>query len=1036
MHSWLCGAGEGGGEGLAGRTSVMAPPPRKRKAVQMSMMDCVPHTKVLERPCQSSTPRAKQPVLPLPRPTCTPYFARGVTPAVTARHRAPLEGSPADDAWEVAERCMAQSIRRSDVVPGRDGYECIGLVTEHEDDDDFMQPADMARLARERPPVTPQTTAAALRNDRESMTRKSANKHKRTALSSVRPAKRQSKTSRRRSLFLSDGNVLEAPERQGAFVAEEGDKSEMSGTEEDEPLGSSFRLSSRAGKALKQPANHSLEVRGRALPRKHVDAKDRLTGVSVEPADIWLGTKSARCPRKRKHLVFLADSGEDGSANSADASVEKTHSVEKTRPSISKVGCGVVSNNSNYGDALAADEQPPPMRTSLFDSFPVTRDATNSPDESASDPTDSISRRRISKFSKLLNSSGDAHPPRHVRISKKAPLRSEPGDTRQSRRPRRARDLSAFFDTEGTPSQGLDLENSTDESDDDLLNVRAPIDPLSMVRSRNKRDIVRARVSLSPPRRGRRASLGHASEVCGRRSIANQLRSPKGRNANSRAVGDSHAVGEDFDTANEIQSGAASCVRLTRSREVNVSPQRSRRVVAMADGIVSSARKRIDLSVMSDEDEETTCLKQRRHSKGSRTTLDTSAGNRISGVNVIEVRDSDDEPLSDQPAILSDDEPLLSAFKRRMSPAERPVKPARPAHEKECVLRRATDGVGISSKCPRLRKVSNSPPKVSYKPSQRPLSPKPSCSACKTTSESGAPQNEEWFQERRIEDFSESSSILDGMQPTPGATARGSKTKKMSSSGHIPRILPIRREIFCNLDEEVGHSEARRGRKIFPQPPTVRSPQKPCYDFAPLTQRGVESSDSEIIDCVDLADGSANCDAGDKIVSIEEVDGTDGISPTFTENLSGSVDLYEEKFYADGHFTPPPFHLAVLCEEGESVIDMMARLGEDKVMDRVIAEQEAGREIIGGSPLGIDDRASQKNTDDQNRLVQRMALGSKPRSASNAISARALNGDYSFTFRGKNKGSSKRTTAGTKRKSKVTKRGGRSSKFARRGRSD
>lgn len=98
---------------------------------------------------------------------------------------------------------------------------------------------------------------------------------------------------------------------------------------------------------------------------------------------------------------------------------------------------------------------------------------------------------------------------------------------------------------------------------------------------------------------------------------------------------------------------------------------------------------------------------------------------------------------------------------------------------------------------------------------------------------------------------------------------------------------------------------------------------------------------------------------------------------------------------------PPPFRLEILCNEGETVMQMMQRVGEDFLMEKIVAAQNDGRTIIGGEALGISCAPPPSS---QARIERLRNSVHKPGKRKNSYDAeKALAGEFSFGYRGKGK---------------------------------
>ena len=97
---------------------------------------------------------------------------------------------------------------------------------------------------------------------------------------------------------------------------------------------------------------------------------------------------------------------------------------------------------------------------------------------------------------------------------------------------------------------------------------------------------------------------------------------------------------------------------------------------------------------------------------------------------------------------------------------------------------------------------------------------------------------------------------------------------------------------------------------------------------------------------------------------------------------------------------PLPFRLEILCEADESMEDMVRRLGENVVMDKIVEAQNDGRTVIGAEILGISTQPIVPSSTVQ-RLRSAVSFNKKRKRSTYDVE-KALTGEYTFNYRGKN----------------------------------
>ena len=113
---------------------------------------------------------------------------------------------------------------------------------------------------------------------------------------------------------------------------------------------------------------------------------------------------------------------------------------------------------------------------------------------------------------------------------------------------------------------------------------------------------------------------------------------------------------------------------------------------------------------------------------------------------------------------------------------------------------------------------------------------------------------------------------------------------------------------------------------------------------------------------------------------------------------------------------PLPFRLEILCEADESMEDMVRRLGENVVMDKIVEAQNDGRAVIGAEILGISTQPILPSSTVQ-RLRSAVPFNRK-RKRSTYDDEEGFTQEFTFNVRGKNNEKSGRSKEFYKRREK------------------
>ncbi|PXF47555.1 hypothetical protein BWQ96_02699 [Gracilariopsis chorda] len=272
------------------------------------------------------------------------------------------------------------------------------------------------------------------------------------------------------------------------------------------------------------------------------------------------------------------------------------------------------------------------------------------------------------------------------------------------------------------------------------------------------------------------------------------------------------------------------------------------------------------------------------------------------------------------------------------------------------------------------------------------------------------PRSDEWYHEREIETFSSSgdenqSSLLDIASPS-NLLASSSKKRISAKKPSVRRDLSKEYTVAPKNSHFKPSAELPHGSPTGKKSNLAEQRRRP-----PL---GKTSAHEEVIDLVDSDDFepvAPNALEEDGIML-----SSDSLKRDGNENRESSIppDIEDDS-------KPPPFNLYALCNEGESIVGMRDRLGEDALMDKVMQARDEGREVIGGDDLGIQ---STFNKDVFSRF-SKTVVGDQINRERKAVSVteKALRGEYKFNYRGRGQEGKQRGRYSRKRGSTRPRRG-------------
>lgn len=276
-------------------------------------------------------------------------------------------------------------------------------------------------------------------------------------------------------------------------------------------------------------------------------------------------------------------------------------------------------------------------------------------------------------------------------------------------------------------------------------------------------------------------------------------------------------------------------------------------------------------------------------------------------------------------------------------------------------------------------------------------------------------EGDEWFHERRIEDFSSSSAdfrptLSEGPMKYPVPKAQKARLHAK------PTILPVRRDILKSFSNELAKTGERPSLSVGSASPR-RPHRAQILDKADPIKDSNETDDAlgndlgrrdfawkdaadreqPIIDLID--------EDKDGIVPVAERGsdsaGADDIRNTSSTQEWDNLDrppLASASDAAPGQIAPPPYNLVVLCNPGESIRDMKTRLGEEFVVGKVAEAQKAGRDIIGGEEIGLTRSFNRSVFNRYSKNVVADAIHQDRKAK--FVTEQALRGEYKFNFRG------------------------------------
>lgn len=265
----------------------------------------------------------------------------------------------------------------------------------------------------------------------------------------------------------------------------------------------------------------------------------------------------------------------------------------------------------------------------------------------------------------------------------------------------------------------------------------------------------------------------------------------------------------------------------------------------------------------------------------------------------------------------------------------------------------------------------------------------------------------EWYHERDIGAFSSSSDDFKAPSretSSPNNLLTTRSTKRVSArkpptrrnllrhvDGFLQENLSPKKDYSSNVEENAfGHSDDFANANLATQSPVGK-----------YMKKGLEISKSPS-DCIDLVDDS---DFEDNVGALKPAN-------THTEVQEVGDSRNSERFKksplpadVEDDSKPPPFNLFILCKEGESIVEMRDRLGEDALMDKVMEAQNGHREIIGGEQLGLNGTFNKTVFSRFSETVVGDQIGRERKAVS--VTEKALRGEYKFNYRGRNRDNQK-----------------------------
>lgn len=257
----------------------------------------------------------------------------------------------------------------------------------------------------------------------------------------------------------------------------------------------------------------------------------------------------------------------------------------------------------------------------------------------------------------------------------------------------------------------------------------------------------------------------------------------------------------------------------------------------------------------------------------------------------------------------------------------------------------------------------------------------------------GTRKSSGWFDERHIDQFSSSSGeVVKEVKKTPPNVRR---MQPLLDSGSTKKLARLRLNLVKDFSDE--EDNGKNDRISIDGTPT-ESPRAGASGYViPVVDTADNDGDMEILDLIDDEDGDDNKRSNDEDV-IREV--TPGVAAPGTSIQEINDD------------TPPPFNLHALCNSCEGILQMVERLGETYVLERVSNAQKDGRRIIGGEELGVEDMVP--NGDVFSKFTQTVVASDIGRvRPERSVTEQALRGEFKFNYRGREKeGSTSRGRGG------------------------
>lgn len=252
-----------------------------------------------------------------------------------------------------------------------------------------------------------------------------------------------------------------------------------------------------------------------------------------------------------------------------------------------------------------------------------------------------------------------------------------------------------------------------------------------------------------------------------------------------------------------------------------------------------------------------------------------------------------------------------------------------------------------------------------------------------------AEKGSEWYCERDIDQFSSSSSDGRDLKRTPIRKTVCQASPELHCT-HSHQKLSLKQNMVDEFSDDA--LEKTKGLGSVGNTPT----QSPKLTLAKNSYNGNGvnvDTDTKKVEILENVVGHGDIDDDDimDLIEEEEWEKTDKSASVHPNILDDDE--------ADDEDSPPPFYLNALCENGETVEQMIERLGEGYVLERISNAQQSGRRIIGGEQLGINDPF---NRDVFSRFSKTVVAGQVGKDrAVNSVTEQALRGEYKFNYRGR-----------------------------------